>query len=71
MNKMNHEIVETIWYNFGKLKTAISSNGITIAAGESAAISVDVWSDKSILIHVNSGRKNICMPYQIGYKSWI
>lgn len=68
---MNHEITETIWYNFGKLQTALSCNGVTIAKGESAAISVDVWSDKSILIHVNSGSKNICLPYQTGYQSWI
>jgi hypothetical protein len=68
---MNHEITETIWYNFGTLKTSLSCNGITIAKGQSAAISVDVWSDKQILIHINSGRKNICLPYQTGYQSWI
>ena len=67
---MNTEIVETIWYNSGKLKTNLSSNGITINAGEFAAVSVDVWSDRTIAVAVCSGTKNIFLPYASDYQSW-
>ena len=67
---MEQEIVEEIFYKWGKLKTDLSARGVTIRKGDSAVVSVNVWSDKSILIHVNSGRKNICLPYQLGYNTW-
>ena len=63
--------IETIYYNHGRLNTTLSSEGVTINAGEWAVVSVDVWSDKSIVVFVGSGRKNLRLPYYgSGYTSW-